>query len=52
MFDVGLYITVYADNENDLFKIENEILNVSYPLKLQSGEILKYNTHFLVLRKN
>ena len=25
MFDVGLYITVYADNENDLFKIENEI---------------------------
>jgi conjugal transfer ATP-binding protein TraC len=25
MFDVGLYITVYAENENDLFKIENEI---------------------------
>ncbi len=25
MFDVGLYITVYADNEDDLFKIENEI---------------------------
>jgi type IV secretory pathway VirB4 component len=25
MFDVGLYITVYADNNNDLFKIENEI---------------------------
>ncbi len=25
MFDVGLYITIYADNENDLFKIENEI---------------------------
>ncbi|MFA6251254.1 MAG: DUF87 domain-containing protein [Candidatus Paceibacterota bacterium] len=25
MFDVGIYITVYADNENDLFKIENEI---------------------------
>ena len=25
MFDVGLYITVYADNENDLFKIESEI---------------------------
>lgn len=25
MFDVGLYITVYADNDNDLFKIENEI---------------------------
>ncbi len=25
MFNVGLYITVYADNEGDLFKIENEI---------------------------
>jgi conjugal transfer ATP-binding protein TraC len=25
MFDVGLYITVYADTENDLFKIESEI---------------------------
>jgi conjugal transfer ATP-binding protein TraC len=25
MFDVGLYITVYADNDNDFFKIENEI---------------------------
>lgn len=25
MFNVGLYITIYADNENDLFKIENEI---------------------------
>jgi len=25
MFDVGLYVTIYADNENDLFKIENEI---------------------------
>ncbi len=25
MFDVGLYITVYADNEDDLFKTENEI---------------------------
>lgn len=25
MFDVGLYITVYADSENDLFKIESEI---------------------------
>ncbi|MCE9517409.1 conjugal transfer protein TraC [Candidatus Nomurabacteria bacterium] len=25
MFDVGLYITVYADNENDLFKVESEI---------------------------
>ncbi len=28
MFDVGLYITVYADNENDLFKIENEIKSI------------------------
>jgi len=25
MFDVGLYITIYADNENELFKIESEI---------------------------
>jgi len=25
MFDVGLYITIYAENENDLFKTENEI---------------------------
>lgn len=25
MFDVGLYITIYADNEGDLFKIESEI---------------------------
>ncbi len=25
MFDVGIYITVYADNELELFKIENEI---------------------------
>ncbi len=25
MFNVGLYITVYAENENDLFKIETEI---------------------------
>ncbi len=25
MFDVGIYITIYADNEFDLFKIENEI---------------------------
>jgi type IV secretory pathway VirB4 component len=28
MFDVGLYITIYADNENDLFKIENEIKSI------------------------
>ncbi|KKR66693.1 MAG: Type IV secretory pathway VirB4 component-like protein, partial [Parcubacteria group bacterium GW2011_GWF1_40_5] len=25
MFDVGIYITIYADNEMDLFKLENEI---------------------------
>lgn len=25
MFDVGLYITIYADNEGDLFKTESEI---------------------------
>ena len=25
MFDVGLYITIYATHENDLFKLENEI---------------------------
>ena len=25
MFDVGLYITIYAENDNDLFKIESEI---------------------------
>ncbi len=28
MFDVGLYITVYADNDNDLFKIESEIKSI------------------------
>jgi type IV secretory pathway VirB4 component len=28
MFDVGLYITVYAENDNDLFKIENEIKSI------------------------
>jgi len=28
MFDVGLYITIYADNENDLFKTENEIKSI------------------------
>ncbi len=28
MFDVGLYITMYADNENELFKIENEIKSI------------------------
>lgn len=25
MFDVGIYITIYADNELELFKLENEI---------------------------
>ncbi|MBI3888343.1 conjugal transfer protein TraC [Candidatus Nomurabacteria bacterium] len=25
MFDVGIYVTIYADNELELFKIENEI---------------------------
>ncbi len=25
MFDVGLYITIYASNENELFKLENKI---------------------------
>ncbi len=28
MFDVGLYITIYADNDNDLFKIESEIKSI------------------------
>jgi type IV secretory pathway VirB4 component len=28
MFDVGIYITVYADNEFELFKIENEIKSI------------------------
>ncbi len=28
MFDVGLYITIYADNEADLFKTENEIKSI------------------------
>ena len=28
MFDVSLYVTVYADSENDLFKIENEIKSI------------------------
>ncbi|MEI8174510.1 MAG: DUF87 domain-containing protein, partial [bacterium] len=25
MFDVGIYITIYADNDTELFKIENEV---------------------------
>lgn len=28
MFELGVYITVYADNENELFKIENEIKTI------------------------
>lgn len=28
MFDVGLYITIYADNEQELFKAENEIKSI------------------------
>ncbi len=28
MFDVGIYITVYADNELELFKVENEIKSI------------------------
>ena len=28
MFDVGLYITIYADNETELFKVENEIKSI------------------------
>jgi type IV secretory pathway VirB4 component len=28
MFDVSIYITVYADNEMDLYKVENEIKSI------------------------
>lgn len=28
MFEVGLYITIYGDNETDLFKVENEIKSI------------------------
>jgi conjugal transfer ATP-binding protein TraC len=28
MFDVGLYITIYADNEQELYKTENEIKSI------------------------
>ena len=28
MFDVGIYITIYADNDLDLFKTENEIKSI------------------------
>jgi type IV secretory pathway VirB4 component len=28
MFDVGIYITIYADNELELFKVENEMKSI------------------------
>lgn len=28
MFEVGLYVTVYADNETELYKVENEIKSI------------------------
>lgn len=28
MFDVGIYITIYADNENELFKVESQIKSI------------------------
>src|SRR5205814_1245911 len=28
MFDVGLYITIYAENENELYKVESEIKSI------------------------
>ncbi|MFT5281149.1 MAG: conjugal transfer ATP-binding protein TraC, partial [Flavobacteriaceae bacterium] len=28
MFEMGLYITLYADNEQELFRVENEIKNI------------------------
>lgn len=28
MFDVGIYITIYADNDMELFKVENEIKSI------------------------
>jgi type IV secretory pathway VirB4 component len=28
IFDVGLYVTIYGDNENDLFKTENEMKSI------------------------
>lgn len=28
IFDVGLYLTIYAENENELFKTENEIKSI------------------------
>ena len=28
LFDVGVYITIYADNDLDLYKVENEIKSI------------------------
>ena len=28
MFEVGLYITIYADNDTELFKVENEVKSI------------------------
>ncbi len=28
IFEVGLYVTIYADNENELYKVENEIKSI------------------------
>ncbi len=28
MFEVGIYITIYADSDNDLFRVENEIKGI------------------------
>jgi len=28
MFDIGIYITIYADNELELFKVENEVKSI------------------------
>ncbi len=48
MFDVGLYITIYADSENDLFKVESEIKSLLEsklvylkPALFQQGEAFK-----------
>ncbi len=48
MFDVGLYITIYADNDNDLFKVESEIKSLLEskliylkPALFQQGEAFK-----------
>jgi len=56
MFDVGLYITVYADNENDLFKIESEIksiLSLHYSNKTKDLKVLfHWEQTFWVFTKN